>query len=316
LPFDSKTSEFLKRKKPGTRKIYSAGLDAFEKFYEPQGTIPQFLDRVQADRNLGWRETQNIATNVMGDFVMWLKPQYARKSVRSYVGAVQSLAKYFGLPFSTRDTALPASNPESKKFPWTLEETAEFVGLMKLPLYRSLAVLLLQSGFDCRTSLELRYGDIKTEYETSVIPLCLCTERFKTEIPFLSFIGTWGVRTLREYLNSRGSLAETDRLFPVSEQAVDAYFRRCAVKFLNKELSGERNPCSPHSLRAAFSTFCRDNLSGEARPAEVYIDFWMGKSVLEQKGVYISKTVESWRQTWRERAEPFVTPLSVQASWQ
>jgi hypothetical protein len=37
----------------------------------------------------------------------------------------------------------------------------------------------------------------------------------------------------------------------------------------------------------------------------------MGKIVAKQKRVYISKTVESWRQTWAERAEPFLTPQSV-----
>ena len=116
IDFDEKTQEFLVRKKAATRKIYRNGLAAFQKFYEPQGSIPQFLDRIEADRNLGWRETRNVATNVVSDFVAWLKPQYARKTVRSYVGSVQSLGKYYGLEFSTRDTQLPPSNPESKKY--------------------------------------------------------------------------------------------------------------------------------------------------------------------------------------------------------
>jgi integrase len=231
------------------------------------------------------------------------------------VGAVQSLAKYYDLIFSTRDAQLPASNPESEKYSWTLEETAKFVGLMKSPLYRSLAVFLLQSGIDCRTALELNYGKIKSEYEAEIVPLCIRTERFKTGIPFLTFIGTWGVKTLKEHLNHCGKLSEDTPLFPISEQSVDAYFRRCAKKFLNKDLIDIRNPCSPHSLRAAFSTFCRDNLRGEDKASEIYVEYWMGKNVPEEKRVYITKTVESWRKTWRERAEPFLTPQSIKASW-
>jgi hypothetical protein len=84
--FDRKIEDFLNKKKPSTRKIYTAGLLAFEEFYGSFGSIPDFLDRLQADRELGWRETQNVAANVISGYVVWLKDQgFKRKMIRAYV---------------------------------------------------------------------------------------------------------------------------------------------------------------------------------------------------------------------------------------
>lgn len=312
--FDQKIQEFLDKKNPGTKKIYTAGLAAFAEFYRPQGTIADFLDSLEADRNLGWRQTKKTATNVISDYVEWLKLRYKRKTVRSYTGAVQQLAKYYGLDFSTRDTRLPASNPDLKKYSWTLPEVVRFFNYFDSPMYRAFGVLVFQSFFDDSTTLELQYIDIKKEYEASIVPLCLDTERFKTDIPFCSFIGKWGVAELQNYLKTRGPLKDEDRLFPVSEQSVDDYFRRRAEVFLGQEFQkGERSPCAPHSLRAGGSTLARDSAAGDAehvRAVDRYIDFFMGKTVEEQKRVYMSKSREGWRQTWQARVEPFVTPSS------
>lgn len=312
--FEPKIQDFLNKKKPGTRKIYTAGLSAFQEFYQPQGSLSDFLDKLEADRNLGWRQTNNVATNVTSDYVVWLKERYKRKTVRSYAGAVQQLAKYYHLDFSTRDVQLPASNPDLKKYSWTLDEIVRFFNLFDSPMYRCFGVLVFQSFFDDSTTLKLEYGDIQKEYEANIVPLCLDTERFKTDIPFCSFIGKWGVSELRAYLKNRGSLKKDDKLFPISVQSVDDYFRRRAEVFLGcKFEKGERSPCAPHSLRAGGSTLARDGTIGGAeqvRAVDRYIDFFMGKTVEEQKRVYMSKSREGWRQTWLTRVEPFVTPNS------
>jgi integrase len=55
----------------------------------------------------------------------------------------------------------------------------------------------------------------------------------------------------------------------VSSRAVYAYFRKIALKFA--ENFKDRNPYSPHSLRAAFRTFLSDH-----KVDPLYIEFWMG----------------------------------------
>jgi hypothetical protein len=250
-------------------------------------------------------------------YVAWLKQRFKRKSVRAYTGAVQQLAKYYNLPFSTRDMQLPASNPELKKYPWTVDEVARFLNLFDSPMYKAYGVLIFQSFLDDSTTLKLQYQDIEKEYTKGTCPLCLDAERIKTEIPFCSFIGTWGLQELHNYLDNKSLLQKTDDLFPVSEQSVDAYFRDKAEVFLGKKFEkNERSPCAPHSLRASGSTLSRDNAKGDAeqvRAVDRYIDFFMGKAVEEQKRVYMSKSREGWRETWKTRVEPFVTPKFMKA---
>lgn len=312
--FDPKIEEFLKGKNPGTESIYRAGLLTFQEFYKPQGTIPDFIDALEADRNLGWRQTKNIASNVIRDYVSWLQTtkKFKRKTVRTYVASIQQLAKKCNVPFSTNDTHLPVSNPDLKKYPWTVDDAVKFFSLFDSQMYKSLGVLVFQSFIDCSTTLSLTYGDISKEYEANIVPLCLDTERIKTDIPFMSFIGKWGVQELHKWLDTRDDLTPDAKLFDTTKQATASYFRNKAEVFLGVAFKkDERSSCGTHSLRAGGSTLARDGVIGNSesvRAVDRYIDFFMGKTVEEQKRVYTSKSKESWRETWRTCVEPFVTP--------
>ncbi|MEM3601419.1 MAG: hypothetical protein QXN87_01955 [Candidatus Bathyarchaeia archaeon] len=59
--------------------------------------------------------------------------------MRSYIGAVQGLAKYYDIPISLRYVNLPPAQPIHKKHPWTIEEIDDFMALMNKPLYKSAA---------------------------------------------------------------------------------------------------------------------------------------------------------------------------------
>lgn len=77
------------------------------------------MDLVERDRLLPRRERRRVATEVLNGFVVWLSDQgYAPKTVRVYVGAVQSLAKYYDVPISLRYVNLPSAQPVSEKHPW------------------------------------------------------------------------------------------------------------------------------------------------------------------------------------------------------
>jgi uncharacterized protein (DUF927 family) len=54
----------------------------------------------------------------LNNFVAWLQNRgYSPKTVRTYVGAVQSLAKYFDVSISLRYVQLPPTRPVNKKHP-------------------------------------------------------------------------------------------------------------------------------------------------------------------------------------------------------
>lgn len=314
MEFEPKIQKFLDLKKPSTKSLYTIGLTAFADFYKSQGSIGDFIDRLEADRDLGWRKTQYVSDQVISDFVAWLQEKkYAAKTVRAYTNAVQQLAKKCKVPFSTRDVKLPASNPKLKKFNWTVETAVKFFDLFDIQMYRSFGVLIFQSFLDCSTALSLTYEDIQREFEAGVIPLCLDVTRVKTSIPFYSFIGAWGVKELSLYLKTVPNIQPQDLLFPVSKQSVADYFRKKGNKLLEllEEKQGDRNKCGTHSLRASGSTLARDNIKGDREHAQAvdrYLDFFMGKTIAEDRRVYMSKSIDSWRQTWADCVEPYVTP--------
>jgi hypothetical protein len=122
---EPEVSEFLSVLKPGTCNVYRRGLEAFQEFYSAQGSIKDFLDRVEKDRLLPRSQRTRIDRVTLNNFVAWLQNRgYSPKTIRIYVGAVQSLAKYFDIPISLRYVQLPPAHPVNKKHPWTIEARA------------------------------------------------------------------------------------------------------------------------------------------------------------------------------------------------
>jgi integrase len=150
---------------------------------------------------------------------------------------------------------LPPAQPVNKKHPWTIEEVGEFIVAMDKPIYRSIAASIVQSGLSVSDILALRYGDVKEKFEKGT-PICLNLTRKKTGVSFITFLGSWSVKMLKDYLVNR-KLEDEQPIYNVSSRAVHAYFHKTAQKFAGN-FKG-RNPYSPHSLRAAFRTLLSDH---------------------------------------------------------
>lgn len=303
--FDSDTAEFLGTLKPGTYRSYRVALQWFQRFYAPQGSIKDFLDRVDEDQAKPRRQKKRVALNVLREFSSSLQQQgLAPKTTRGYISAVQSLAQYFEVTISLKHLNLPAPLAQSKKYPWNLDSVGRFIAMFDASIYRALAAVFFQSGLGIGDALALSYGDIKQEYEAGTCPLCLDLARIKTSNPFMTFIGAWGLGILKEYLQGQ-HLEPDSQLFPISKRAVEDYFAHIAGRFVGEYKY--RNPVGPHTLRAGFRT-----LLGDQKVEPLYIEFWMGHSRRgrEQEKVYVSKSRDGWRATYHELAEPCLTPRS------
>lgn len=302
---DALVEEFLKALDPATKKIYRNGLTQFQVFYQKSGTIKDFLNRVEDDLKKSTLEKERVPRNTLNGYIEWLSAKgYSPKTIRTYVAAIQSLAKYYDIPISLRYVKMPPPSSISKKHPWNIDEVAKFISLMHKPLHKSIAATIVQSGLSLSDLLAIRYGDIKEELEKGTSPLCIDLSRQKTDVPYMTFIGKWAISLLKAYLGRKKPNQE-DPLYQITKRGVEAYFQSAAHKMIG-EYQGI-NPCRPHSLRAAFHTILRDH-----KVDPLYVEFWMGHHLPEHNAVYISKSREGWRQTYREQAEPWLTPSSFQ----
>ena len=301
----SEVLEFLSALKLGTRHVYERGLAKFQDFLAMQGLdVAGFLSLVEEDLRKSRLEKTRVARKTLNAFIAYLQSEgFAPKTVNAYVGAVQSLAKYYDIPLSTRYVNRPPPKAIHKKHPWTIEEIGNFISLMNNIQYKCIAACIAQSGLSISDLLGLKYGDIRDEFEKGIMPLCLDLSRKKTNVPFLTFIGGWALSFLRLHLADRHMQDDTPT-FTVTRRAVDSYFARVGVKFGGNFSGG--NPYNPHSLRAAFRTILSDH-----KVDPLYIEFWMGHKVPEQQIVYVSKSREGWRETYRVMAEPWLTPQST-----
>jgi integrase/recombinase XerD len=294
---DEDVNEFLGAMGSGSKKVYSAGLEAFQTFYKKP--LSGFLDEVESDMKLPRRQRKRVARNVLKEFVRFCQERgYKPKTIRVYVGAVQSFTGYYDIKISTRYVDLPASLTVSHKFPWTLEKVAEFIDMIGDLKYKTIAVVMFQSGLSISDVLALTYEDIKYEYEHGIVPLCLDLTRIKTDVPFMSFIGKWGVSLLRQCLPAKLRLQSP--LFQITSRSVEIHLKRLAEKFVG-EYTGQ-NPVRPHSLRAAFRT-----ILGDAGADRDVVEFWMGHKLPEQQRVYHSRSRDGWRSIY-QKYEDYLTP--------
>ena len=298
----AEVEEFLSALKPGTKHVYQRGLAKFQEFLAGQGLdVACFLSLVEEDLRKSRLEKTRVARKTLNAFIAHLEGEgFAPKTINAYVGAVQSLAKYYDIPLSTRYVNRPPSKAINKKHPWIIEEIGKFVSFMDNIQYKCIAACIVQSGLSISDLLSLKYGDIKEEFEKDITPLCLDLSRKKTNVPFLTFIGSWAFGMLKQHLMD-SPLKDDMLIFKVTRRAVDSYFRRIGLKFGG--IFRGRNPYSPHSLRAAFRTILSDH-----KVDPLYIEFWMGHKVPEQQIVYVSKSRGGWRETYRTQAEPWLTP--------
>lgn len=167
-------------------------------------------------------------------------------------------------------------------------------------------LMMAESGARPQTLVLVTYGNIKEDYETNRVPL-------KIELPSLilkdnpqprfTFIGEDGFRLLKEYLSSRGNLADDERLFTARRpgslkgdelrpEVFSSSFGRIATKAgLAPSGAGKgREGAKPRPIRLyGLRRYFNNNM----RTDRAYIEFWMGHTDAKQH--YVSNDVEEHR---------------------
>lgn len=291
------TKHFLSQRKPSTARTYRTAFQKFSEFY--QEPVDAFILRVDEDNRKPLNERKiPYADPILTSFKdKLLTEDYAAKSVRTYLGALQGLAKKNHVPLSLEGVGLPPDQEEVETIAWTsADNVAKFLGLFKVQVYQLLGIIMFQSGLSIGDTLGLRYGVISEELEKGVCPLCLDFHRkgrSKTGVKFVTFCGEWTVSNLLAYLNGK-KLGPEERLFNTCKENVESYFRSRAKEFLGS-WNGRNNPASPHSLRHGFRSIVHE--SKLVRKED--LEFFMGHGKRNKiETTYTDLNVESWRQLY------------------
>jgi hypothetical protein len=179
-------TKFLNAMSDSTRSTYQPGLTQLrdylvtEEHYDPENAIRDFLRQIINDRRLEPLEQQFVDREVLKRFGKHLEKSAKAKSVRTYIGAVQALVKYYGFTVDTKYLGLPANIPATMKYPWELDTVAKFIRSFDNPFYQCVAVAVFQSGLGIADIRALDYDAIKLDFEAGVVPLCLDLFRIKT----------------------------------------------------------------------------------------------------------------------------------------
>jgi integrase len=320
LDLGAESHKFLNAVREGSRKTYQPGLTRFQEFlieaqkhirgetnidflsaentrelFSNVVTIRDFLKQILADRRLDPLSQQFTDREILKFFAKWLlSREYTAKTIWTYIGAIQRLGAYYGITIETTYLGMPPANAASKKFPWELDTVAKFIKSMAdEPVYQTMAVTIFQSGLGLSDLLALDYDSIKADFEANITPFCLDLVRLKTNVPHMTFVGSFGASLIRESIGSRKMEEDKTKLFDVTARSVEKYFLRKAVEVLGT-IEGT-NPMRPHSLRSAFDTLMTDDGCPES-----YVEFFMGHRLKDIKKIYKSKTVEGWRKIYSQ----------------
>ena len=227
--------------------------------------------------------------------------------MKNHLVAVRSFLKFHKIPL---DVELP-------KRPYVLYHNRDFSKEeLRLILSRAhqrertLYLLLLESGLRATSAITLRYWQIKEDYEKDIIPLRILTPAatLKDHVgDRWSFLGSDGVKALKEYLQPRGQLRDDDLVFTserpgkvkgeqFSLASASVMFARTVKKlhFERGAPAGKPGHYRMHGLRKYF----RNNMRAESS----FREFWMGHTIGVDE-FYKSTDVEFHRREYEKNYE-------------
>jgi hypothetical protein len=301
--FDARTEEFLGALKEGTEETYRPGLFQLQQYLinlpdpcwkDSAAPLQLFLDKVAEDQDLPARQRTRVGRTTIRGFIVYLKNEgFEKKTVRTYVNALQSLASYFEVEgVTTRFTGMPPAKVKTKSYPWDLPTFEKFIRLLEKPMYQAVGALYWQSGLSVSDARRILYGGIKKEFEAGTCPVCLdftSEGRHKTGVEFRSFFGQETIELIKRYFKENGTPKAEDPLFPVTDRAIQKYFAVRAKKILG-HYEG-RSAMGGHTLRKKFRT----NVVNAGAP-ESYAEYWMGHDIdADLRKTYTLMSNEQWR---------------------
>jgi len=174
------------------------------------------------------------------------------------------------------------------------EELKALIDALKSPMHRAYVLCQAQSGLSISDLLKITYGDVKEQLDGGATHIHLENRREKTKGSGYhdTFFGQEAVAALREYLNNRDGVTDSDRLFPCSSKNVNMFLKRAARR-------ARIGHVSSHDLRKFFDSHMKLGIEDA-----VLVDWWMGHNLDKIKRTYSippwERQLEEYRKGERE----------------
>jgi len=235
----------------------------------------------------------------------------ARTTVAAHLGTLQSFFKHMRLPVPVQGFN---ADPVFHNRDISKEEIKRILN-NSAPRDRAYFLMMLQSGLRPVTLVQLRYEQLKEDFESRKHPSVLINvskEITKGEYcDHITFIGPDAVKALQDYFNERGKPQDSETIFRESERAKKAgteglqtnkFSMRFKYHVESLGLIQDRRPKGqPQQLRLYCLRKYFRKMAAPAGPD--FVNFWMGHT-LGVDDHYFSKDPEFQRKQYEEKAMP------------
>lgn len=253
------------------------------------------LHHLSREMNLLPSEILELARRDMKDLERRLTNWYTESSrPRPFkfriMSSLGSFLKHHGLALSIRLKKPPAK----RRMVISKENLKKFLQAAD-PKLRSLILFLRDSGLGPSDALNLKYGDIREEFESGRCPLAINMNRGKTSVPFTTFIGREAIEALKFYLDirrrKRKELGDDSPLWPSFHGSWNSPALNFQIRKTNSLLGLN---IQAYDLRRYFGTMLRaDGVN------ECMVKFWLGHT-LGVEASYLLPSLEQQRQVYAQ----------------
>jgi len=309
LPDKVKDWLYARAESERTLKTYTFCWLKFKEFCSSRGLNPdnivdEYREAKYQDMRTYERFIEKWEDLVRAYYIHLKKGNFTPGSITVHMTMLRSFFKYWNIPIKAmlpRHPYIVYHNRDLKK-----DELRQILNFAS-PRDRVIYIVLAESGMRISTAINLKYWQIKEDFEAERIPMMikLPSSSLKDHVgDRFTFIGEDGYRELKSYLERRMPLKDDDYVFvserkgsvkgeQFSSESISTKFNRLVQKLGIAKSRGKGKPKAIrlHSLRKYF----RNNM----RTDSAYVRFWMGHSLRADEN-YISRDVEEHRRRYAE----------------
>lgn len=286
---------------PKSRVNYSKSIRVFSEFCSKRWN-KDFNNVVEEWRRVRRNEVDredflDSWNDIIRGYHAHIKPRYAPLTTKLHLTVIRSFFKFWKIPL---DIDLPKRACVIYHNRDLTRQQLRQILTYASPRDRVIWLLMAESGMRAQTAKNLKYWQIKHDFDSGTLPLRILTpsSSLKDHVgDRWTFCGEDGYRELKEYLQPRLPLADDDFVF-ISEKGKHFSVASLSMKFSRIVLKlGLDKPRTYHKPKAIRQHSLRKYFRNNCRADSAFREFWMGHS-LGTDAHYITRNPEVHRREY------------------